>query len=210
MDDVRASGSSQTSGVDTTVVLLASGPGGSFRAFVGVDEAAYRAAFAAFVAAWGDSGVWFDPEARVIGSDGGVSLGRWRGRLAATDPAFALVVSIDGRPADVYLVDGSATAERIVIELEANGAEFALVPLEPLAQMPAGRSSVEADDLRTIQVLRGRGGRPTPPRARRAEEYCPRCLDQRLHVDPLFDASGPDGTRICAACGALDRLRRSA
>lgn len=195
--------------MDSGLILLAAGPDNAFRAFSGDDEGDYRAAFAAFVAAWGPDSVWFDPEGRVVGSDGGVTLARWRARITCDSPAFALVVQVAGTPADVYLVDGAPTAERIVLELVGDAVSFALVELEPLAK-GARDGSAPDEDLRAVRVIRGRGGRPRPPRARLGEDFCPRCLDQRLHLDSLFDALTPDGIRVCAACGTLDQLRRPA
>jgi len=44
-----------------------------------------------------------------------------------------------------------------------------------------------------------------PPRS---EDYCPRCKDQLLFNDPIFDAtSRRDGSRICNACGLIEALR---
>lgn len=197
--------------MDSALILLAAGPDNGFRAFAGEEEGDYRAAFAAFVAAWGAETVWFDPEARVIGSDGGVTLGRWRARLAAHPPAYALVVTVAGTPADVYLVDGSPTAERIVSQLAADEIAFALVELERLeaARRGPGIGAPEAD-LRSVRVIRGSGGRPAPPRARLGDAYCPRCQDQRLHQDAIFDTLTAQGVRLCGPCGTLARLRRPA
>ncbi len=128
--------------MESALILLASGPDNAFRAFAGEEEAAYRDAFGAFVAAWGPETVWFDPEARVIGSDGGVTLGRWRAHLAARPPSFALIVTVAGTPADVYLVDGSPTAERILSELRPTRSHSPWSSSRPFSRQPGvGRTA---------------------------------------------------------------------
>ena len=197
--------------MESALILLASGPDNAFRAFAGEEEAAYRDAFGAFVAAWGPETVWFDPEARVIGSDGGVTLGRWRAHLAARPPSFALIVTVAGTPADVYLVDGSPTAERILSELAADEISFALVELETLQSAARARSNGDpAADMRSVRVIRGSGGRPARPRARLGDAFCPRCQDQRLHLDAMFDTLTEQGVRLCGPCGTIARMRRPA
>jgi hypothetical protein len=212
MDDVQRSRlAANYATMESALILLASGPANAFRVFAGEEEAAYRAAFGAFVAAWGPDTVWFDPEARIIGSDGGVTLGRWRAHLAARPPTFALVVTVAGAPADIYLVDGPRTAERIWQELSADEVAFVLVELERLE--PVRRAGSRRDpeaDMRSVRVVRGSGGRPARPRARRGDAFCPRCQDQRLHSDAMFDSLTAQGLRVCGPCGTLARLRRPA
>ena len=184
--------------------------------------AAFRAAFAAFVEAWGAPAVWFDPEARMIGSDGGVRLGRWRARRLGIGPGLALVVSSEGSPSSIYLVDDGDAAERVVLALAWRDAEsmldprlaFDLVPLEVLPDhMDASAADPLAGELggRGLRVRRLAGRRPFPPRGSLdLARLCPRCEDHPLHAEPLLDGRAPDGTPICGACTALDDLRAAA
>ncbi len=186
--------------------LLVTGPDRSHQVLLGPDETAYRRAFSAFVAAWGADAVWFDDEAKLLGSDGGVTLGRWRARTLGIAPAYALVVSVDGEPADMYLVDDIAMAERAVASLDGPGIGFDLVEIERLPELAAA----SVDDLSTEMSIRsraGRGGRPIPPRAVLSNTFCPRCGDFPLHRDALFDAIARDGQRVCAPCGSIEAMQ---
>ncbi|HXG40472.1 MAG TPA: hypothetical protein VNJ28_05975 [Candidatus Limnocylindrales bacterium] len=187
-------------------ILLVTGPGEAVRVLVGT-EAAQRGAVGSFVARWSRDAVWFDPTSRALGSDGGITLTRWRARLVTPSPRYALVVFVSGRPADVYLVDDVATAERIVLALEGEGIAFALAPIEPL-EPPDGSSEAVFDES-TVRLVAHGAGRPTPPRAALSSAFCPTCLDQPLHEDPLFDARSASGLRICVACATLAELGRA-
>ncbi|HEX8941191.1 MAG TPA: hypothetical protein VF763_13610 [Candidatus Limnocylindrales bacterium] len=190
-------------------ILLVSGPGGPPRVLVGEDELAYRNAFGSFIAAWGAEAVWFDPQLRVLGSDGGVTLGRWRARVLGERAGIAVVVSVEGRPADVYVVDDRAMADRVVEALEREGVGFELAELGHL-ERPASEAAVEwPGDAAELRVRRSGEIRPVPPRPATADRFCPRCGDQPLHLDPLFDPiSGRDGQRVCEGCRHLEALRQ--
>jgi len=186
--------------------LLVTGPDRSHQVLLGPDEHAFRHAFNAFVSAWGADAVWFDDEANLLGSNAGVTLGRWRARALGRAPVYALVVSVDGEPADVYLVDDVEMAERAVASLEGPGVGFDLVEVEALPDR-GGPPGDEVPGRVEVRARPGSGGRPIPPRAALSTTFCPRCGDHPLHEDDLFDLRDAEGRRICAPCGALDLLK---
>ncbi len=191
----------------TLPVLLFTGVDGTRQARVGADEAEYRRAFCAFVESWGRDAVWFDEDSGLIGSDGGVTIGRWRARRLGTSPSLALVVLVADRPADVYLVDDVAMAERALGALARPGVEFELLPLEHLEAGDGARDAADPFlDLPSIRLLRAGQHRPPGPRPAFSDQICPRCLDHPLHDEPLFDPL-LDGERACLACGTLAALR---
>lgn len=190
-------------------VLLISAADGSRQVLVAPDESGYRRAFGNFVASWGRDAVWFDDEARILGSDGGVTMARWRARWLGSSPVYALLVLVGAEPADIYLVDDVDMARNAAMALERPNVSFELVPLEPLPPTePHDRDPLE--DLPPIRTTAQRIVRPEGPRAAFSEEICPRCEDHPLYSEALFDTTFADGTRACVACGALSTLRPAA
>jgi hypothetical protein len=150
--------------------------------------------------------VWFDDDARILGSDGGVTLARWRAVWLGRSPVYALVVLVGAEPADIYLVDDADMARRAAVTLERPNVSFELVVLEPLPPT----EELEGDPLEGLPAIRmtaRRIVRPEGPRAAFSDAVCPRCQDHPLHEDPLFDTTFADGSRACVACGALATLR---
>lgn len=210
-----------------TPVLLVTGPTGAFEVLVG-DGRAVREIVAAFLAAHPTASTWYDPDARELGTDTGLRIARWRAPVLGANPRFALVVTVAGRPADVYLVDESEDAIRVAAALDpvdagglAMGAEagvrFTLVRVtrlgrrhragsrSPLRERPRDRR--RHGDAAAIRISRGQAGRPRGPRpeldpARR----CPRCQTSPLHREPIFDDHDLTGRAICAACAAQDAV----
>jgi hypothetical protein len=190
-------------------VLLVTSVDGTYQVLVGHDEVAYRRAFSEFVESWGQDAIWFDDEAGLLGSDGGVTMGRWRARWLGRKPMLALVVSVDSIVADVYLVDDAPMARRVALALERPRVGFELVALEPLpydGELPDEDSFAGA----AIRRVAGRGARPPGPRGAFSEAVCDRCEDHPLYVEPLLDATLADGTRVCVACAALASINQGA
>ncbi|MFL5756485.1 MAG: hypothetical protein ACJ77N_09325 [Chloroflexota bacterium] len=197
----------------TRAVLLIESTEGDRQILAG-DEEAFRAAFEGFVDAWGSDAVWFDPDARVLGSDAGIRLARWRARTVGPTERLALIALAGRRTAAIYLVDDSAMAERLVVGLtgdsgggDLRGLTFDLVSVGTLP--PSVNAVGSSDDNRDeLRVNRDAGPRPLPPRPLLdRDRLCPRCADHPLHVEPLFDGRAADGSALCAACVALADLR---
>jgi hypothetical protein len=198
----------------TRAVLLIESTEGDRQILAG-DEEAFRAAFEGFVDAWGSDAVWFDPDARVLGSDAGIRLARWRARTVGATGRLALVALAGRRTAAIYLVDDSAMAERLVVGLtgpagrsDFPGLSFDLVTVGALAPVVEVDESPPGADRDELRVNRDAGPRPLPPRPLLdRDRLCPRCADHPLHVEPLFDGRADDGSALCAACIALADLR---
>ncbi len=187
-------------------VLLVSGADGSRQVLVAGDESGYRRAFGDFVASWGEEAVWFDDQARILGSEGGVTMARWRAQWLGHSPVYALVVLVGGEPADIYLVDDVDMGKRAAVALERPNVRFELVPLEPLPPTESPDGDTLAG-LPPIRITPRRFVRPEGPRSAFSETICPRCEDHPLYDEALFDVTFADGTRVCVACGTLATLR---
>ncbi len=191
----------------SALALVITGADGSFQVMVGSDERAYRHAFGAFVEAWGEDCVWYDNDAKLLGSDGGVTLSRWRARVLAGDAPIALVVQRDRQVVGLYLVADADMAERAAAALACDDVSFATVPVTSMPPVDP-----EKDSLPLTATIRTRSGKPRPrgPRPPLSDEFCPRCDDHPLHIEPLFDGIDGDGRRICIACAKLATLRQAA
>lgn len=191
----------------TALALLATAPDGSRRVQLGDDERAYRRAFGSFVESWGVEACWYDDDAKELGCDAGLTLGRWRARVLGRAAGQALVVLVEGRPVGIYLVDDTAMAARAMAALAGDGVSFELVATEPLPEVDPKRD--EAPLTASIRTRQG-SARPAAPRPALSPDFCPRCQDYPLHVEPLFDAHDADGARYCLPCAKLEAVRASA
>lgn len=157
---------------------------------------AVRAALERLALVWGRTRTAIDPRRRALVAVDGRAAFLRHGYLAEADPAFAALGPLGVDPGEVYLLADRSSAAFAAGQL---GPNAVVLPLRIAADLcPAAAR---------IPLVLAFG--PTPDTGMpRSDRLCPRCGEQRLHIEAVFDArSHRDGTRICNPCGLLEALR---
>ena len=123
----------------------------------------------------------------------------WYADLISAPVHAALVVRNSGRVVVIYLVTDQESAAVLAECFDEGAVDLDIVPatvLDERVLIPEliARTEENNEALSRALVM--------------SEEFCPRCSDHLLHLDPRFDAAArSDGSRICNPCGRLEALR---
>jgi hypothetical protein len=179
-------------------LLVLSAPGRDPEVFAGTKEEIHRA-IEGLRDSWNPARTAVDRRRRALVGVDGRAAHLVRARSASSLSVLALIAWRQGDPVAVYFVADVPSGRRLADELGTS--ETSLVPLREISALPVTRHAP------SVLLEFARAGALPDTGMPRGETWCPRCSEQRLHRDPVFDShSHRDGARICNACGLLEAL----
>lgn len=155
-----------------------------------------KAALERLTAHWGRTRTTIDGRRRALVAVDGKAAFLRHGYLAESEPKLAAISFAGPDPGEVYLLADRASAAFALNQL---GPRASAVPLADAASLSP----------KAVRIPLALSFGPMPDTGMpRSEVLCPRCTEQHLHVQAVFDArSHRDGARICNPCGILEVLR---
>lgn len=160
----------------------------------------YQTAIEQILGGW--SGVWLDMNNRLFGDDAGRRLRLWGADDCGSPALVAWLVYEDKQLIGIRV--GPSEAELGVIDQARQ--QYRSIEVLPL-EMALGAAPTEGPPMvRMVGTTFAGASRQRSDRPR-AELWCPRCEEQLLHQDPVYDdISHRDGRRICNACAIIEAL----
>ena len=178
-------------------LLILTGPGLEPAVFEGSRADIHRA-LGGLRTRWGANRTAVDRARRALVCVDGRAAFLVDGRFYQPTPTLAVLAPATGDPRAVFLVADQLAGQVLSAGLDV---ETLIVPLRSLTEL---RESMGSGSL-LLEFARA-GGLPDMGQPR-GETWCPRCREQLLYRDPIFDSrSRRDGTRICNACGLLEAV----